>query len=137
MAQTQPLRTNDQVALREAGVGLAIVFGSTLTGHQHPDSDVDIGVLFSSLKQKESDPVGVYGTLFDIFSSHFPDKKLDIVYLQEAPLSLQFKAVMDGELIYSTSPTFAANFKEYVMKMYFDFKPVEDEFEQALFGSRI
>ncbi|MDP3997804.1 MAG: nucleotidyltransferase domain-containing protein [bacterium] len=125
---------DDKTALRGAGVSLMVMFGSHVTGNRHPGSDIDIGVLFKDLKQKEADPVDVYGTLSDVLARIFPGKRLDIVYLHEAPLSLRFRAAMEGELLYAESPTLAADFKEYAMKMYFDFKPVEEEFKQVIFG---
>lgn len=134
MAKTLQLTAADQASLLEAGVGLAVVFGSYVTGQRHPGSDVDIGILFADFKHKETDPVGTYGMLTDIFSRFFPDQKLDFVYLHEAPLSLQYRAAMEGRLVFATSPALAANFKEYAMKMYYDFKPVEEEFERAIFG---
>ena len=134
MIKIPKISADDQAALREAGVGLALGFGSQVTGNRHPGSDADIGVLVTEFRYKEDDPQGIYGLLADVFSRYFPGQKLDIVYLHEAPLSLQHQAAMDGELLFATSPSLAADFKGYAMKMYYDFKPVEEEFKQALFG---
>ena len=121
--------------LRKLGVGLAIVFGSHVTGKEHPGSDVDVGVVFENRKQKEQDPVETYGTLREVFSKQFPGREVDAVYLQEAPLSLQFRAISEGEELFAVAPEFAANYREYVMKRYFDFLPVEREFAKALLGT--
>ena len=82
-------------------------------------------------KRKEK-PVEVYGTLREELVKKLKSDKIDIVYLEDTPLSLQYSALRDGVVLYAVSPSFFANYKEKVLKMYFDFKFVEDIFNQAI-----
>lgn len=122
--------------LQSLGVGLVVLFGSKITGAEHPGSDFDIGIIFKDEKFRKAKPVEAYGRLFEEFSRGYGTDKIDIVYLQEAPLSLQYKAIRDGIVLYHISPTFYADYKEYVLKNYFDFKFFEDIFQKAIFNAR-
>lgn len=120
--------------LKKNRVGLVILFGSRISGPVHPGSDFDIGLVFEDEKLRRKKPVEVYGDLYEIFSNAFKIKNPDIVYLQEAPLSLQFKAINTGRIIYFSSLIFLANYKEKVMLQYFDFKPIEEYFQKVFLG---
>lgn len=126
------LTKKEKTALNALGVGLVLVFGSEITGKRHPGSNVDVGVVFHDLKRKNEDPVEVYGELYEIFSNLFPVKPLDIVYLQESPLHLQFRAISGGKVLYRESLSFEADYRERVMLLYFDFAPVEQVFQRAM-----
>ena len=120
--------------LKKNRVGLVILFGSQISGQVHPGSDFDIGVVFEDENFKKEKPLEVYGDLYEIFSNAFKTKNLDIVYLQETPLSLQFKAIYTGKVVYYSSLIFLANYKEKVMLKYFDFKPTEEYFQKVFLG---
>lgn len=119
---------------RKNKVGLVILFGSQISGPVHPGSDFDIGIVFEDEELKREKPLEVYGDLYEIFSNAFKTKNLDIVYLQETPLSLQFKAINTGRVIYFSSLNFLADYKEKVMLQYFDFKPTEEYFQKVFLG---
>ncbi|MBU4141649.1 hypothetical protein KKE99_02130, partial [Patescibacteria group bacterium] len=51
--------------------------------------------------------------------------------LREAPLSLQFKAMDEGVVIYEASNKSFADYKEEVMIKYFDFKFTENYFNSV------
>jgi predicted nucleotidyltransferase len=123
--------------MKRHGVTLAVVFGSQVTGSRHPGSDVDVGVLFSNPEIIRKNPVEVYDDLRRAFAHHFGDRNIDIVYLQEAPLSLQYKAARDGEALFESTRAAFADFKEQAMKKYFDFKYFEDIFNAPLLGARL
>ncbi len=116
----------DQTLLERHGVLLVLLFGSAVTGSRHPDSDVDIGVLFKNPGLVAKNPVLVYGDLQAEFSKHFRNKKIDVVYFHEAPLSLQFKAMDAGVVLFESLPAAFADFKEKIMREYFDFRFFED-----------
>lgn len=125
------LRFNEDV-LKAQGIGLVIVFGSKVAGISHGKSDIDIGVVFLDGKKRTEKPVEVYGSLHEEFSKKFKNENIDVVYLQEAPLSLQYKAIKEGVVLYQKSPTILADYKEGVLKKYFDFKFFEDIFHKAI-----
>lgn len=117
---------------QDLGVGLIVVFGSHISGGVHPNSDLDLGVVFFDSYRKRIDPVKVYGSLDEEFRNKFrSDNSIDIVYLEETPLSLQYRAVEDGVLLYEGRPCFFFDYKETVLKKYFDFKFFENIFNQA------
>ncbi len=62
----------------------------------------------------------------------FPNKELDIVFLNNAPLTLKFEVVTTGKVIYSISEKFSADYKERVIKEYIDFKPLLEEQDKIL-----
>jgi len=114
---------------------VAVLFGSSIIGAKHPGSDIDIGVVFERNSERLHDPVGVYGELYNQFAPLArKNQKLDIVYLDEAPVSLRFKAITEGDLIYIKDARAFCDYKERVMREYFDFKPVMDEFTGAFLG---
>jgi predicted nucleotidyltransferase len=116
----------DGKVMKKHGVSLVLLFGSQVSGGTHSGSDVDIGVLFENPKMVIQNPVEIYSDLLSEFGKVFPGIKIDIVYLHETSLALQFRAVSDGVLLYEILPTTFADYKETVLKLYFDFKFFED-----------
>ncbi len=117
-------------------MGAIILFGSKITGYRHPKSDFDIGVVFEDENIRKNNPSEIYGDLYEIFSKAFQVSNPDIVYLRDTPLSLQFKAINTGKVIYQNSDKFFADYKEEVMLRYFDFKPVEEYFNKVFLGKK-
>lgn len=107
--------------LKKYGVTLALMFGSAVTGNRHPGSDIDIGILFSDADAVKREPVAVYDDLRRVFAEAFPGETIDLVYLHETPLSLQFRAATDGAVLYEETPVALADYLEHAMKRYFDF----------------
>ncbi|HEY4524224.1 MAG TPA: nucleotidyltransferase domain-containing protein [Candidatus Paceibacterota bacterium] len=112
-------------------VKLVLLFGSAATGRQHPLSDTDIGVVFADSNRRLKEPVKVYGDLLEEMQKHFSGQ-IDLVYLEETPLSLQYRAVTDGRILYEARVGVMADYKEYVLKYYFDFQFIENIFHQAI-----
>lgn len=123
--------------LKKNKVGLVILFGSKVLKTTHPGSDIDIGVVFENENLRVKSPVNVYGDLYQIFGKAFNTPVPDIVYLREAPLSLQYKAISEGKVLYCKSPKFLADYKEEVMIRYFDFQFVENYFSRVFLGQKL
>lgn len=121
----------DREKLLRSGVGALIVFGSYVEGTSHPGSDIDVGVVFEDMKPLKSDPVEVYGILYEELTEKMGEN-IDIVYLHEAPLSLQFNAVIEGVPVFYISEEFYYDYKERITKLYLDFKFFEDILDEAL-----
>ena len=117
--------------LQRCGAGALIVFGSYVEGTFHPDSDMDVGVVFEDLNPLKTDPVEVYGLLYEELTEKI-DENIDIVYLHETPLSLQFNAVTEGVSIFYTSEEFYYDYKERIIKLYLDFRFFENIFDEAV-----
>lgn len=123
--------------LKSLGLGLVVVFGSRVRGRIHPGSDLDLGVVFFAHRQKQIDPVKTYGSLDEEFRSKFGgNNNIDIVYLEETPLSLRYRAVEESLVLYEGKPHFFFDYKEAVLKKYFDFKFFEDIFNQAFLNKQ-
>lgn len=75
------------------------------------------------------DSRSLYNDLYDLFSGLYPTQKLDIVFLQSAPLTLQYHAIRKGKVLYEESPQLTADYEAYVISMYLDFKPVLEYFD--------
>lgn len=113
------------------------IFGSEVTGFKHPGSDFDLGIIFSQGLPSLDKRMKIYGQLFNDFSAIFPNKKLDLVFLEETPLHLRFKALTEGELIYSVDLEKAFNYKEKICNLYRDYKYFIDEFYEGILEAPI
>lgn len=117
--------------LKELKVIIVYLFGSYLSETTNFQSDIDIGILFlddSYIKNK----LKIYTELYKIFSETFPQGEVDIVFLNEAPLTLKFEVVTHGKPIYFENIEDHYNFKERVIKEYIDFKPLLNEQDKEL-----
>lgn len=123
------IRLNEE-RLLECGVGAVIIFGSVVEGTAHTESDIDVGVVFEDLKPLKEDPLNVYGMLYEEFTGKIRGN-VDIVYLHEAPLSLQFEAVTEGIPVFYSSPEFFYDYKERTVLLYLDFRFFEEIFDEA------
>ena len=116
--------------LRSLRVAVVYLFGSRAIRKASPLSDTDIGVVLREMRP-EQDTRGQYDTLFKIFSDLYPDSRADIVFLQRAPLALQFSAIRDGKVIFEQDPVFRADYENLVVRQYLDFRPVLEFFDRV------
>ena len=86
-------------------------------------SDTDIGVVLKEPAAIKDTRV-LYNALYDLFAEQYPTTELDIVFLQIAPIPLQYHAVKGGEVLFEDDPGVTADYEEYVINMYLDFKPI-------------
>jgi len=114
------------------GLGITIVylFGSKATGTGSSLSDIDIGVV---LKESPSgkDTRVLYHNLYGLFAELYPASRLDIVFLYEAPLSLQYSAIREGKILFEKDPRLTVDYENIVMNQYLDFRPVLDYFDEV------
>lgn len=122
------MRENVKTRLKELAVSIIYLFGSRADGTSTPMSDTDIGVVLKGRTALE-DSRSLYNDLYDLFSGLYPTQKLDIVFLQSAPLTLQYHAIRKGKVLYEESPQLTADYEAYVISMYLDFKPVLEYFD--------
>lgn len=116
--------------LEELGVAIVYLFGSSATGLKNKESDIDIGVVLENglLTNK----LELYTSLYVLFSKIFPKKEIDIVFLNEAPLSSQFEAIKYGKVLYEKNTNLRLQFEELTMLKYADFLPIEEEMERVI-----
>lgn len=129
------LDSEEILLLKQHEVILVFLFGSRQTGApQTPKSDLDIGIVFKDERARLRDAVSVYADLHALFQKKFPHEKIDLVYLRESPYELQFRAMTEGENFFAANKTALADYREEVMRRYFDFKPVEELFNRTFSG---
>ncbi len=90
-----------------------------------PLSDLDVGIVFLNPELNPTDKISLYKRLFAGFSDLFSPFNLDLVFLQETGVILQFDAI-NGMLIYSYDDDMRLDYEEKVIKLYQDWKPVYD-----------
>jgi len=116
--------------LKSLGMAVVYLFGSKAIRRASPLSDTDLGIVLRQLRP-DQDTRTLYNTLFKIFSDLYPDSRVDIVFLQRAPLALQFSAIRDGKIIFEDDPVFRADYEHLVVKQYLDFHPVLELFDRV------
>jgi len=116
---------------KKLGIEIIYLFGSYAHGFTTPMSDVDIGVVFSNPKKYKDKTMKPYLELYKIFTEVLPKKYLrkrfkmrehefDIVFLQFAPIGLQFNAIKNSKVLYEKNKEKRFQYEEYVMKQYCD-----------------
>lgn len=121
--------------LEKLGVATVYLFGSQAEGSAKSRSDFDFGILLKNPKVLADFKTRkkTYNELYDIFSEKIKRLvNIDIVFLQDVYLQLQYHAVSRGKIIYEADPNFSADYKEKVMENYADFAPIRKEFHQAI-----
>ncbi|MBI2641008.1 nucleotidyltransferase domain-containing protein [Candidatus Roizmanbacteria bacterium] len=115
-------------------------FGSYVYGKNSKLSDTDIGVILNKpeILSNAKKTLSLYEDLYDIFAPFAAKtKKLDLVFLQKTPLSLQKDVLLNGELIHCQNREKLAEYKEKLLLKYADIKPVLDEFYDQVFTTRL
>jgi predicted nucleotidyltransferase len=118
--------------LKSAGVDLLYLFGSVAEGCAHSLSDCDFGVVLKDPGKLHADSFTVYSELYDILTDAFPDTAIDVVFLQTAGLEVCSDAISHGKLLYASAPDARCEFEERIMIMYADFKPILNDFNDAV-----
>ena len=108
------------------------LFGSQISGFKHPGSDLDIGVRFKMGLPIPGKRGKIYGDLFSDLSLIFKKERIDLVFLEEAPLHFKFRIVAEGELIYSEDFKKSLDFKEKIINFYRDYKFFIDEYFKGI-----
>jgi predicted nucleotidyltransferase len=115
---------------KRLGIAIIYLFGSKVTGGSSRLSDIDIGVVFKN-SSFISESRKLYNDLFVLFSELYPKSKIDIVFLQEVPFTLQYSAVKNSKILFEEDPIFTADYEYGVMNQYLDFRPFLDFFDQV------
>lgn len=90
-----------------------------------PLADLDVGVVFLQPVHDPKERIKLYGRLYSDLSDIFSPLSLDLVFLQETGIILQFEA-FHGRLVYSFDDDLRTDYEERVIKYYQDWKPVYD-----------
>lgn len=121
----------EQTLLRSLDVELVVLFGSHVQQIGSETSDYDIGILLSP-KSQLTDRKTLYNTLYDLLAPKINKLvDIDIVFLSEAPLELQFHVSKYGLSMYERTSQSLARYREQVMNLYADFAPLRRIFQEA------
>ncbi|MEQ8156033.1 MAG: nucleotidyltransferase domain-containing protein [Clostridiaceae bacterium] len=104
------------------------IIGSYGTEFQREDSDIDIAILFKT-------PISLMDEM-DIsckISEIIAYEKVDTIDLKMAPITLQFKTLREGKLIYEGDYDKVSDYMEYVFNRYRDEKYYIDSFKKDYF----
>ena len=117
--------------LEKLGINVIYLFGSQAQNNTSPLSDFDFGIVLEKPEKYKDNTLEIYSELYDIFTEILPKEYLrrrfrmrehefDIVFLQFAPISLQFEAIKNGKILYERDREKRLNYEEYVMKRHAD-----------------
>ncbi len=109
-----------------------VLFGSLSTGYFNPLSDIDIGVSVSNPRKELPEISGELLSLFD-FDDKTSSPRIDITLLNLASLSLRFRVVQGGQILYAKDEEVWPFFVEYVLNRYPDWHYyIENYLKQSL-----
>ncbi|AFM39389.1 putative nucleotidyltransferase [Desulfosporosinus acidiphilus SJ4] len=97
-------------------IAAVYLFGSFGTEFEQPQSDIDLGVVFTH-PVTLSEELELDGAI----SLSVGHDRIDLVNLNRAPIALQFRALQEGVLVYEGDYVKHSDFIEYVLKTYPDY----------------
>ena len=123
----------EKTFFKKSGIASLYLFGSQAVGAACPMSDFDFGILLEGYKPlprlKQN---ALYDGLLEMFESKINRVcNIDIVFLREVSLQLQFQVINDGKVLYEGDPKARADYHEKIIEAYADFLPYQRIFEQA------
>ena len=104
---------------RHPNIVLAYLFGSQVQGNIGPMSDVDMALLLDSGVEDE-----IHCDLRSSIASAVEQERVDVVFLNRAPVELAYAIIVDGELIYQRDSYSRVEYEAKVMSLYCDYLPV-------------
>jgi predicted nucleotidyltransferase len=104
--------------LKERGLQLVILFGSTATGTSHKHSDIDLGFLFDQ-------PIDILDLTNRVITLLHTDN-VDVVDLRRASPLLKMSSVKHGVVLYERSPGLFHEFSSLVIRRFIDTKKLRD-----------
>jgi len=112
---------------RVPGIICVYLFGSAARGDSNALSDIDLAVLL------EPSHGGEMSKAAEVLARVFGEKA-DISDLAELPLSVQFRAIRDGVLLYVADDLARARFEARVIEEYLDMEFHREEYLGEWFG---
>ncbi len=110
------------------------LFGSMNSKNTTPLSDIDIAVLFYN-KLDKIEMNMLEDEIFSLLSKYFKTDEIDLLTLNNVPLSVQFGVIKHKRIIYYSDFEKTIDFENKVILDYLDIKPYRDEFNSAFIDS--
>ena len=128
------LTPNQSKKLKKLGVQAVYLFGSRALGLAHARSDYDYAVLHEKSGHKRGGKL--YQELYEILSEISPrtlrNDVIDIVFLRDVGLEIQFHVVQNGKVIFDRDPSARYDFTARTTLLYCDFRPVLVEMDRVI-----
>jgi predicted nucleotidyltransferase len=99
----------------------AYLFGGLARGKPLPLSDVDIAVYLRETVDSFEKKLEILGKLTDLLETD----EIDLVILNEAPLTLRMKVLENKRIIVDNDPFLRHEYESLTMREYFDFSTKE------------
>jgi len=103
---------------RENGLKLVLLFGSSVTGNRHRQSDIDVGFFFDG----EVDIFALTNKVIRLLKTD----KVDVVDLKKASLLLKFSASRSSVVLFEKTPGLFNAFSSLAFRRYVDTKKLRD-----------
>lgn len=116
------------VVAQAPGVAAAYVFGSVARGESRPESDVDVGVLYT--EQPPATLQGVVGDLRRVLQRAL-GREVDLVVLNDAPPDLVHRVLRDGVLVCDRDRPTRLAFEVKSRNAYWDVLPFLERYRRA------
>jgi uncharacterized protein len=101
----------------------AYIFGGLATGNLRPLSDIDIAVYLDSCADKAEAKLEIIGNLSDTLKTD----EIDLVILNDAPISLVGRILKKKRLIADKQPFLRHSFESLALREFFDFSRNEQD----------
>lgn len=104
-----------------SGLAAVYLFGSTARGTSRPDSDIDLGLLFSDLPD-----LTLHSRIFDLEAAleRRLGRPVDAVVLNRAPMDLRARVLRNGRLILDIDRSRRIAFEVRTRNEAFDLEPI-------------
>lgn len=102
----------------ERGLKLVLLFGSSVTGKRHRQSDIDVGFLFDG----EVDILALTNKVIRLLKTD----KVDVVDLKKASPLLKFAASRSSVVLFEKTPGLYNAFSSLAFRRYVDTKKLRD-----------
>ncbi|MEW5961256.1 MAG: nucleotidyltransferase domain-containing protein [Chloroflexota bacterium] len=126
---TEQLNQLQKTCANESQILAVFLFGSYVDGYATPRSDIDLAILLSaSMTLPERLALEVS------FCEVLGREDLDIIVLNDASISLRFRAI-SGHLLYERTPDRVSDFIQRTMLDYYDFQHILKTYQREFAAS--
>jgi len=126
-------RLRDYFGEHAEGIACVWLFGSTARGEARTGSDVDVAVLLAADPEPTLAASGV--RLADALEAAL-GAPVDVVLMNHAPVDLVHRVLRDGKLVFDADPARRIAFEVRSRSLYFDLKPILDQYRRKRQSSR-
>jgi len=114
--------------LRDSNVIFAYLFGGMVKDRPSPLSDVDIAMYVKDMKKL--DYLGMFGKIAAILGTD----EIDLVILNNAPLSLTGRILQERKILVDKEPFVRHLFESRILREFFDFTVKERDILKRRYG---